>query len=98
MLRLLLSPRLALLVLGTLICTAVVTALSSANVVPASRASDTQNPITANNLKPSECAGLNVTAKIAGSGTLTGTAAAELIVGGPGADTISGGGRGDCVL
>jgi Ca2+-binding RTX toxin-like protein len=66
--------------------------------VPASRASDSQDPITPNDLKPSECAGLVVTAKIAGSGTLTGTTAAELIVGGPGVDTISGGGRRDCVM
>jgi Ca2+-binding RTX toxin-like protein len=90
--------RLGLLLFGVLIWTALMSALAASNTVPGSRASDSQDPITPNDLKPPECAGLNLTAKIVGSGTLTGTNAAELIIGGPGADTISGGGRGDCIL
>jgi len=91
-------PRLAFLLFTILVWTTLMSAQATSNTVSGSRASDTQDPITPNDVKPPECAGLNLTAKIVGSGTLTGTTAAELIVGGPGADTISGGGRGDCIV
>ena len=91
-------PKLALLAMFALIWGTMASAMAAANTVPPSKASNTSFAITANTLKPTECAGITLTAKIAGSGTITGTGAAELIVGSPGADTINAGGGNDCVL
>jgi Ca2+-binding RTX toxin-like protein len=90
--------KLAMFTMFALIWGTMASAMAAANTVPASKASDTTRPITANDLKPAECAGITLTAKLAGSGTFAGTAAAELIVGGPSADTISGNGGADCIL
>jgi Ca2+-binding RTX toxin-like protein len=90
--------KLALLAIFTLIWGTMASAMATANTVPPSKASNTSFAITANTLKPTECAGITLTAKISGSGTISGTGAAELIVGGPGADTINAGGGTDCVL
>ncbi len=90
--------KLAIMMLLALIAGSVFSAVAASNTVPATKLSNSARPITPNDLKPPECAGINLTAKIAGSGTITGTGAAELIVGGPGADNISGGGGDDCIL
>ena len=45
-----------------------------------------------------ECAGVNLTAKLAGSGTFTGTNSPTLIVGSSGVDNITGGSGGNCIL
>ncbi len=90
--------RLAFFGLIVLILASVVTAIAATNSVPSSRLTDQSRPITANDLKPSQCAALNLTAIIVGSGTIIGTAANELILGGPNADTINGRGGNDCIL
>jgi Ca2+-binding RTX toxin-like protein len=74
-------------------------ALTATNVVPATRAgsSDLGAP-TANQLKPSACAALSLTTVRVGSGTITGTGAAELILGSSGVDTMRGQGGSDCIL
>lgn len=51
-----------------------------------------------NDLKPSECAGVTVTNLITGLGDLVGTGGADLILGGPAAQSIRGLGGGDCIL
>ncbi len=81
-----------------LIIASVVTALAATNIVPPTRVTSQTFPITANDLKPSACAGLNLTDIISGSGTITGTSGNDLILGGPGNDTINGMGGNDCIL
>jgi hypothetical protein len=68
-------------------------ALTATNVVPATRAgsSDLGAP-TANQLKPSTCAALSLTAVVVGSGVVNGTAASELV------DIMRGRGGNDCIL
>jgi Ca2+-binding RTX toxin-like protein len=54
--------------------------------------------VSANDLKPSECASIDLSAKVEGSGTINGTGASELILGSSGPDTINGGGGDDCIV
>lgn len=54
--------------------------------------------VSANQVKPSACAGLNLTSIVTGSGTLTGTSGNDLILGSSGVDTIDGLGGDDCIL
>lgn len=74
------------------------TAMADANTVPPVNLGDQSQAVTANDLKPSECAGLNLTEIITGSGTITGTPGNDLIVGSPGADIIQGLGGNDCIV
>lgn len=53
---------------------------------------------TPNDLKPIECASVTPTTLIVGSGDLTGTGGADLILGGSAAQTIRGLGGGDCIV
>jgi Ca2+-binding RTX toxin-like protein len=80
------------------VLTTTVTGQTAANNVPGTRAEHDQRAITPNDLKPDACAAISVTAKLTGSGTITGTAASELITGSGGADTIDGGGGNDCIV
>jgi hypothetical protein len=73
-------------------------AIAASNTVQDSDAGHDTSAITPNDLKPDECAALNLTAKISGSGTFSGTAAAELITGSSGVDIIDGGGGDDCIV
>ena len=81
-----------------LLLVSVLSATAAANTVPISGLADRQVAITANALKPAMCAGLDLTAVVAGSGIITGTNASELMLGSSGADTINGGGGNDCIL
>ena len=91
-------PGRALLVLAAAGVAAASVAFTATNVVPTTYASQTASAIGANDLKPSECSSITVTAKVTGSGTISGTNAAELITGGAAVDTISGSGGSDCIL
>lgn len=84
--------------LMAMILASVVTAIAATNSVPSSHLTDQSRPITANDLKPSQCAALNLTEIVVGSGKFSGTNANELILGGPDADTIDGKGGSDCIL
>jgi Ca2+-binding RTX toxin-like protein len=75
--------------------TLIVVGLTASNVVAASHRTNQSQAITANTLKPTECSGITLTAVVVGN---TGTGASELILGGPGADTIRGNGGNDCIL
>ena len=90
--------RLTLFGLIALIVASVITAVAAANTVPPSRLTDQSTPIAANDLKPSACTAINLTAIVTGSGKFKGTNANELILGGPNADTINGKGGTDCIL
>jgi hypothetical protein len=74
-------------------------AVTATNVVPASRAdAPSGGAPTANQLKPPECALLDLTNVVVGSGTVVGTGAGDLIIGSPGSDTLRGKGISDCIL
>jgi len=78
-----------------LIAVSAASAFAAANSVPASRLDDDSFPITANDLKPSECAGLNLTTiVVAGNGT----AGNDLILGTAGNDTLRGSDGDDCIV
>lgn len=81
-----------------LIIVCVVTAVAAANSVASSRLSDQSLPIDINALKPPECASINLTSILIGSGTINGTNANELILGSPLADTINAKAGSDCIL
>ena len=74
------------------------TAQTQANTVADTKAVDDTRTTGANDLKPTQCASVTLTAVVSGSGTVNGTAANELITGATGADSINGGGGNDCVL
>lgn len=66
------------------------TALASANIVPATFIGAYTGPtITPNDLKPDECASINVDEITAGSGTIYGTNSNNLILGSSANDTIN---------
>lgn len=90
--------RLSIVGLGSFLLVGVLFALTAANTVPATRAGLTSQSIGPNDLKPTDCAGITLTALVVGSGVFEGVAANELILGGPGADQIRGRDGDDCVL
>ena len=89
--RLLLVPTLAL-VLG------VGVVVTASTAVPASRADERTQAITANGVKPTACASITVTNVVSGSGTVNGGSQADLVLGSAGADTIRGMNGNDCIL
>lgn len=84
--------------LFTLILASVVTAVAAANIVPSTRVTSQTFPVTANDLKPSACAGLYLTHIISGSGTITSVSGNALILGSSGSDTINGAGGNNCIV
>ncbi len=89
--------------LGTIALLAVALGVgqTAASTVPATRASDTSQAITANTLKPAACAALALTTLRTGNGNIDpgfASATADLILGGPAAQTIRGRGGDDCIL
>ena len=78
-----------------LIAVSAASAFAAANSVPASRLDDDSFPITANDLKPSECAALNLTnIVVAGNGT----SGNDLILGTAGNDSLRGSDGDDCIV
>lgn len=90
--------RLAIAGLVALMALSATSVLTAENVVSPSRASQQDDPISPNDLKPAECAAQSLTELVTGSGTVTGTDAADLLVAGSGGDTLDGGAGGDCLL
>lgn len=87
--------------LMALIILSAVTAVAATNRVPATRATDQKQTVTANHLKPAACAGLNLTALLIcppAGGACNGTEASELILGSPLDDNIRGDKGDDCIL
>lgn len=73
-------------------------AVTGTNTVPATHAGIHTHATGPNDVKPSNCSGITVTARVSGSGLITGTAASELVLGSTGIDTISGLAGNDCIL
>jgi|SRR5215211_1775785 len=90
--------RLFMLGLFALIVVSVVSAFAAGINVPASNVGQQSVSVTAEDIKPAACGALYLTNIVSGSGTLTGTAANDLIIGSAGADTIDGAGGDDCIL
>ena len=87
----------ALVGLGILIA-GTIAAYAATNTIPNTRLDiDTRNT-TANDLKPSECAALNLTNIVIGSGNVDGTSGNDLILGSAGNDSLQGLQGSDCVL
>jgi Ca2+-binding RTX toxin-like protein len=83
---------LAILLAGTM------AAYAATNTVPSTRLDLDTQAITANALKPSACAALNLANIVTGSGTINGTIANDLILASAGNDTLNGGGGADCLV
>lgn len=84
-----------------LLLASLISATAASNTVPKTRLGEVKIPITANALKPPECAALNLSAVVvcpAAGGNCDGTDASELILGSASADNISGGKGDDCIL
>jgi Ca2+-binding RTX toxin-like protein len=88
---------LTLALLITLVLTGILFAYAANTVVPTTHLTNQAFAITANALKPPECAALNLTAIVSGSNA-KGTGANDLILGTSGADNLGGGGGSDCIL
>jgi Ca2+-binding RTX toxin-like protein len=73
-------------------------ASAASTTTPNTNAAFVQQSVTADDMKPVACAGIVLTSVIGGSGTLTGSAANELITGSSAADTIDGLGGDDCIV
>lgn len=84
-----------LLLLGGVIALVTISALAAANSVPATKAGRSSSTIGVNNLKPPQCAALNLTAIVVGT---DGTGANELVLGSAAGQTMRGRGGADCVL
>lgn len=92
--------RLMLLALPLAIGATVVTAAASTVAVPTGSVTDVSSAVTADDLKPVECAAITLTSVVSGSGTFAGAGGTvnELITGSAGVDVISGNGGDDCIL
>ena len=74
-------------------------AVTATSIVPISRAGSTSSGApTANQLKPPQCAALNLNGILVGSGTFTDNNQPHLVLGSSGVDTIRGGAGDDCIL
>ena len=83
---------LSLLLAGTM------AAYATTNTVPQTRMDLDTAAINANALKPSQCAALNLTSIVSGSGTVNGTNGNDLILGSAGVDTLNGANGPDCLM
>ena len=70
-------------------------AIGAGNAVPGSKVTRYVTAITANTLKPVDCAGITLTTVVAGN---TGTNGANLLLGSAAVNTMSATGGDDCVL
>lgn len=88
----------ALLLAAVLLMFGMFSAQAASISIPDSGADLQTKSISANVLKPSSCAAINLSQIIAGSTLINGTAGNDLILGSPGIDIINGNGGDDCIL
>lgn len=81
-----------------LILVSIISAFAAGVSVPPSNVGQQSVPVTAEDIKPPACEAMYLTNIVSGSGTLTGTAANDLIIGSAAADTVDGLGGDDCIL
>lgn len=72
--------------------------MAAPNNLDAGHLDQSFSPITADDLKPPECAGLPLTEIVTGSGRITGTPGNDLLLGSAGPDEIDGRPGDDCLL
>lgn len=92
------AVRVAIGAFGLLLLISVLAAATASNTVPGTKIGRQSEAINANALKPAECAALNLTAIVTGTGNISGTGANELILGGANNQSIDGKGGNDCIL
>ena len=85
-----------ILVAGVLLSGAV--AFTASNSVANSHIGEDLVAQNVNDVKPSECGGLTLTAVVSGTLVVNGTDASELVLGGIGLDTVDGKGGDDCIM
>jgi Ca2+-binding RTX toxin-like protein len=73
----------------------VVLAFTAANSVPSSSVGRSQRGITAQDLAPPQCAGMNLVNVVTNG---NGTNQRDLVLGGPGGDTLTGAQQPDCLV
>jgi Ca2+-binding RTX toxin-like protein len=71
---------------------------TAAVAVPASNADLISRATNANDLKPPQCAGINLTNLVTGSGVIRGTAGNDLMLGSGNRDRFRGNGGTDCMV
>ncbi len=92
-------PGLIVITLITLILISSVSALAATNTVPGTRIGQQIRSITANELKPSACAAINLAAiVICTGGNCNGSGANELLLGTASAERVRGRGGTDCII
>lgn len=93
---------LAFILLAGLISFSMVFAVAANNIVPVTHLTDQSSAITANDVKPSACSAITLTAIVYcpnGPGrACDGTDANELVIGSPGYDDIKSGKGDDCIV
>jgi Ca2+-binding RTX toxin-like protein len=89
---------LGLLTLMGLLLLSLVSVLTAANTVPPTKFLDSTIAITADALKPTDCAAITLNNMVTGSGAISGTGQDDLILGSPGVDTIAAHPGNDCIL
>jgi Ca2+-binding RTX toxin-like protein len=91
--------RIGSITLAATIVAVVLAVATATNSVPSSNLSSGVQATGANELKPPQCAALNLTNIVTGDGaTILGTGANDLILGGPSNNTLRGNGGTDCML
>jgi Ca2+-binding RTX toxin-like protein len=92
-----LIAKLTFMTLLILVMVSVISAFAANNSVPVTRLTNQAFAITANALKPPECASINLTGIVIGE-KVKGTGGNDLIIGTSGFDNLGGGGGSDCIL
>jgi Ca2+-binding RTX toxin-like protein len=91
-----------MIVLGIALCCAALVSLAAAvtasNTVPATNLLTQQADPSLTDMAPAECSSMVLTALLTGNGSLNGTNADELILGGPAGQTLKGKNGDDCIL
>ncbi len=91
--------RIFVLLLCALMIFSVVSAYAANVAVPSTRLTDQASAITANALKPADCASITLTTiVVCTGGNCNGSNASELMIGTPGNERIRGRGGSDCIL
>lgn len=74
-----------------------VTGVAASNIVPPSHAGATSQLVTANSLKPAQCAALNLSVVVSGPDN-SGATANQLLLAGPADTAVVGGSGDDCIV
>jgi hypothetical protein len=90
--------KIALFGLAVIIFVSAATAFAAGMTIPESNIGYRSVQVSANQIKPAACSGLDLTTIIRGAGVINGTSGNDLILGSSGADTINGMGGNDCIL